>query len=120
MSALSDPNPMSGLLKCGERKTGEYLHNLELHRQKGVMCLRCSRKKKMGADACCFKGARLDRVLELVPERLTNHFLTEDTLESLIAEIAKKSKGYLEERETNKSGIKETALNLKTYTDPAD
>ena len=103
----SSPNPMSGLLKCGECKTGEHHHNLELNTQRGVAYLRCSRKKKMGTEACCFKGARLDRVLEAVTERLTNHFITQETLESVIAEVAEKSKGFLEEQETSKSGIKD-------------
>ena len=50
----SSPNPMSGLLKCGECKTPEHRHNLELHRHRkyDVTRLRCSKKKKMGADAC--------------------------------------------------------------------
>ena len=50
----SSPNPMSGLLKCGECKTPEHRHNLELHihRKYDVTRLRCSKKKKMGADAC--------------------------------------------------------------------
>ena len=102
----SSPNPASGKLKCGPCRSNGYNSNLELHRQKGVVRLRCSRKKKVGGYDCGFKGAKLDCVLEAVTERLTNYFLTEDTLESVIAEVAQKSKPYLDEQETNKSGIR--------------
>ena len=102
----SSPNSLSGLLKCGECKTEQEIHNLEINRQNGKVYLRCSRKKKLGRDACSFKGGRLDRVLEAVTDKLTNHFLTEATLESVIAGVAEESREYLEKQETDKSGIR--------------
>ena len=69
------------------------------------MRVRCSRKKKMGRDSCTFKNPRLERIIEAVTEKVRNHFLTEDTLERVIAGVAEESKRYLEEQETSSSGI---------------
>ena len=96
---------MSGLLKCGECAIKGFDSNLELHIQRGRVYLRCSRKKKMGPEACTFTGARLDQVLKAVVDRLRNHFLTEDTLTSIVNSVAVVSKGYLEELAPRKSGI---------------
>lgn len=102
----SSPNPLSNLLKCGECKARGIDSNLQIHRQHGRVYLRCSRKKTMGSGACSFKGARLDRVLEAVIDKLTNHFLTQDILESVIAGVAEESREYLEQQETDKSGVR--------------
>ena len=100
----TSPNPMSGLLKCGECKARGIDSNLELNRKHGTVYLRCSRKKK-GIEDCTFTGARLDQVLKAVVDRLRNHFLTEDTLESIVDSVAEVSKGYLQELAPRKSGI---------------
>ena len=102
----SSPNPLSNRLKCGECKTAERTYNLEIYRKDGVTRLRCSKKKKMGKDACSFKGAILDDVLQGVSNRLRNHFLTEDNLESIADLVAETSANLLEEYEADKPGIK--------------
>ena len=101
----TSPNPMSGLLKCGECKIKGFDSNLELHKKDGRVYLRCSRKKKTGREACTFTGTRLDQVLKAVVDRLRNHFLTEDTLTSIVDSVAAVSMGYLEELAPRKSGI---------------
>jgi site-specific DNA recombinase len=103
----SSPNPASGKMKCGPCRTRGYDSNLELHRQKDTTRLRCSRKKKTGGYDCGFKTARLDAVLAALVDRLRNHFLTEDTLQSVIEEIADNSRNYLESQESNRSGVRE-------------
>ena len=103
----SSPNPASGLLKCSPCWSRGYDSNLELHRQRGVVHLRCSRKKKVGGYDCGFKGARLDKTLAALVDRLRNHLLTEDTLQRVIDQIADESRDYLERQETNRTGIRE-------------
>ena len=103
----SSPNPTSGKLKCGPCWSKGYDSNLELHRQKDIVRLRCSKKKKTGGYDCGFKGARLDAILGALVDRLRNHFLTEDNLQRVIEEIAENSRNYLENQETNRSGVRE-------------
>ena len=116
----SSPNAASGKLKCGHCWSNGYDSNLEMNRQKDIVRLRCSRKKKVGGYDCGFKGVRLDAILPVLIDRLTNHFLTEDTLERVIDRIADESREYLETQETNQVGIrsslrlaKEKVRNLK-------
>ena len=101
------PNPASGKLKCGPCWSNGYDSNLEIHRQKGVVRLRCSKKKRTGGYDCGFKGARLDGVLPALMDRLRNHFLTENTLEYVIDRIASESRKYLERQENNRAGVRE-------------
>ena len=102
----TSPNPLSNKLKCGYCAVQGQNSNLELTGNKNdVRRLRCSWKKDHGRDTCVFTGARLDSVLVAVSDRLRNHYLTEDTLESIIDGVAEMSREYLEEQETSKSGI---------------
>ena len=101
----SSPNLLSDRIKCGECWARGYDSNLHVYRNNGVTRLRCARKARMGKDACTFKGARLDKLLEAITGRLTTHFLTEDTLDSVIAGVTEESRRYLGEQETSKSGI---------------
>ena len=102
----TSPNPLSNKLKCGHCATQGRNSNLELTRGKdGVRRLRCSWKKDHGKDTCVFTGARLDSVLVTVTDRLRNHYLTEETLESIIDKVVETSREYLEEQESSKSGL---------------
>ena len=71
----------------------------------------------MGKDACTFKGARLDQLLEAITGRLTTHFLTEDILDSVIDGVTEESRRYLGEQETSKSGI---SARMKIVEDEID
>ena len=104
--AHSSPNPLSPRVKCGECKAKGLDSTLEIHRQNGIASLRCSRKKKMGAETCIFKGIRLDDIIHAVSGRLRNHFLTEENLESLVDKVVESSKAYLEQQMRGESGIK--------------
>ena len=101
----SSPNPLSGQLKCGPCWVREYDSNLELHRQDGKVRVRCARKKKKGDERCTFKTPRLAPILEAITERLIHHFLTKETLDSIVAGVAEHSRRFLEEQESSKSGI---------------
>ena len=67
--------------------------------------LRCTRKKKKGDERCTFTTPRLAPVLEAITERLMHHFLTKETLDSVVAGVAEHSRRFLEGQETSKSGI---------------
>ncbi len=102
----SSPNAASGKLKCGRCSSNSHESNLQLHRQKDILRLRCSRKKNVGGYDCGFKGVRLDAIIPALMDRLTNHYVTEDTLERVIDRIADESREYLETQETNQVGIR--------------
>ena len=102
----SSPNPLSHRLKCGECAAQGEEANLVVHRQRGVPYVRCSRRRAIGTDVCTFTGARLDTVLEIVASRLTNYFLTEETLETIVDGVAEASMRFLEEQNTHQSGIR--------------
>ena len=101
----SSPSPLGDRIKCGECWARGYDSNMHVYRNNGVIRLRCGRKHMMGIDECTFTGARLDELLEAITGRLTTHFLTEDTLDSVIAGVTEESRRYLGEQETSKSGI---------------
>ena len=103
--AHSSPNPLSCRIKCGECWAQGHDSNLQIHRSKDCVYLRCARRKNMGTQVCSFKGARLDQVLSAIVERITEHFLTEETLQNVVDQIASTTRAYLEEQETSRSGI---------------
>ena len=103
--AHSSPNPLSCRIKCGECRAKGHDSNLLIHRAKTGARLRCARKKDMGAAVCSFKGARLDQVLGAIIDRIREHFLTEETLQNVVDQIASTTRPYLEEQETSRSGI---------------
>ena len=104
--AHSSPNPLSPRVKCGECKAKDLDSILEIHRPNGIERLRCSRKKKMGAEACTFTGIRLDEIIHAVSGRLRNHFLTGENLEGVVDKVVDSSKAYLEQQMRGESGIK--------------
>ena len=112
--AHSSPNPLSCRIKCGECWAQGHDSNLQIHRTGGRVYLRCTRRKDIGTHVCSFKGARLDQVLSAIVERITEHFLAEETLEHIADQIASTTKTYLEEQETSRSGI---TARLKTVND---
>ena len=46
-------------------------------------------------------------MLERITDKLTNHFLTEDTLERVVDEVARLSEPFLEAQQNQKSGVSE-------------
>ena len=101
----SSPNPLSNRLKCAECKSKGIDSNLEIARNKGIVYLRCSRRKKNGSDVCNFKTARLDLLLEKVNDRLRNHFLTRPNLERIIKGVAEASRAYLASQQSELAAI---------------
>ena len=113
----SSPSPLGDRIKCGECWARGYDSNMHVYRNNGVIRLRCGRKHMMGIDECTFTGARLDELLESITGRLTTHFLTEDTLDSVIEGVREESWRYLGELETSKSGI---SARMKIVQDEID
>ncbi len=103
--AHSSPNLLSGRMKCGECWANGFDSNLQVHRTKTGMRLRCARKKVMGPQACCFKGAGYDEAIAAIVERIREHFLTEETLQNIADQMASTTRAYLKERDTSSSGI---------------
>ena len=109
----SSPNPLSNLLKCGECKAQGIDSNLQIVRNKDIVYVRCSRRKSMSPDACTFKGARLDNILEQVNDRLRNHFLTTESLERIAYAVAKASKPFIEDQQTDLTSINQKKRDLQ-------
>ena len=103
--AHSSPNPLSCRIKCGECWARGFDSNLLIHRKDNAIYLRCARKKVMGVDTCSFKGARYEDVIDAIVERTREHFLTEETLQTIAEQMANTTRTYLEEQETSRSGI---------------
>jgi site-specific DNA recombinase len=101
----SSPNALSGRMKCGHCKALGFDSNLELQRQKDIVRLRCSRKKKTGGYDCGFKGARLDTVMEAVVDRLKEHYLTDEHLEKIFDGLGESTRNFIEQQEKEKSGV---------------
>ncbi len=103
----SSPNPLSSRMKCGHCASRGVDSNLEIQRQKGNAILRCSRKKRMGADVCEFKSVNLNRLLEALRDRIIHHFLTTENLQSVIAGVNEVSRSMLEEQQVQLARIGE-------------
>ena len=101
----SSPNALSGRMKCGHCKALGFDSNLELHRQKGIVRLRCSRKKKTGGYDCGFKGVLFDSVMGAIINRLRKHYLTEENLKRIFDGLEEATKDFMEEKQTEKSGV---------------
>ena len=113
----SSPDPLSGSIKCGECRAQGIDSNLELQRQKGTVRLRCSRKKRMGKEACVFTSARFDAVIPEISRRLMDNFLTEEHLESIADSVAENSREYLDRQEASRADL---TINLKTLNNQAE
>lgn len=114
----TSPNLLSNKLKCGECASQGRNSNLNITDKAGdTRRLRCGWKKSHGDDTCIFTGARLDRIMEAVTDRLMNHFLTPDVLESIIEGVAEKSADYLTEHETSRAGISDRLKTVKEEID---
>ena len=111
----SSPNPLSNLIKCGHCATRGFNSNLEMQRQNGRVSIRCSRKKKIGADLCEFKSANLNTLLEAIRDRLIHHFLTSENLTAVIHGVAEVSKSMLETRQVQlaRIGLRKQAVNTE-------
>ncbi len=110
----SSPNPLSQRIKCGHCAARGVDSNLEIHRSGGKAYLRCSRKKKMGADFCEFKSANLNTLLRAISDRIVHHFLTPENLQSVIDGVNHFSRSMLEERQVQMSSIGERKRIINT------
>ena len=110
----SSPNPLSDRTKCGHCATRGVTSNLEIQSQSGNTALRCSRKKKRGADYCTFKSVNLDRLLEAVRDRIIHHFLTPENLQSVIDGVNDVSRAMLDERQVQLAHISDRKSIVKT------
>ena len=110
----SSPNPLSNFLKCGHCALQGIDSNLELQRQKDKLAVRCSRKKKMGADVCDFKSANLTTLLERIRDRLVHHFLTPESLARVVDGVAEASRPMIEQRQTQSTHIRERKQEVNT------
>ena len=110
----SSPNPLSQRTKCGHCARRDVKSNLEIHRHDGIVSLRCSKKKKRGADFCEFKSANLTTLLEAIRDRIIHHFLTTENLQSVIDGVNEVSRSMLEERQVQLARIGERKILINT------
>ena len=103
----SSPNPLSQLTKCGNCAARGVPSNLEIYRYGDKVSLRCSRKKKMGADFCEFKSVNLKTLLAAITARIIHHFLTTERLQSVIDGVNEVSRSMLEDRQVQLARINE-------------
>ena len=103
----SSPNPLSNRTKCGHCAARGLESNLEILRDGDRVRLRCSHKKRIGADFCEFKSVNLNTLLEAIQDRITHHFLTPENLQSVIDGVNEISRSMLEERQDQLSRIRE-------------
>ena len=103
----SSPNPLSNLTKCGHCAARGVDSNLEILRTDGKVRLRCSRKKRIGADFCEFKSVNMNTLLEAIKDRITHHFLTPENLQSVIDGVNEVSRSMLVEHQAQLSRIRE-------------
>lgn len=103
----SSPNPLSNRTKCGHCAARGLESNLEILRDGDRVRLRCSHKKRIGADFCEFKSVNLNTLLEAIKDRITQHFLTPENLQNVIDGVNEISRSMLEERQVQLASIRE-------------